>query len=349
MALMVKNILAKRYGFLSPAKFYTLDETRKGLGITKERVRQLSLQALKRLRHHKVRDKLRGMHHSITAVADELLEDRLVLTPEELKTALLSRGLLNAEDDAYFLPMMHLFAGVFPGQFTYIDMKSGRIARDVTQPNIWLVKDRHVYLEILPRFCGQEQGAKKPEKILWSFEEYQEMLYEKCHILVSIQELRRIFEAHSGIAVLGDMFSTSDKSKRTFPLVSAMIKEKGALHYEEIAAYLGKNPSSTNSFLHFHPQFVLVGNGIFDLLELHPEQRDIPYPKGKRKAPVFGAVYGILREAKGRLTPEGIHRRMQERGYKWALHAVKRVLKYDEKHRIFFEEKNGRYGIKLNP
>ncbi len=264
-----------------------------------------------------------------------MLENRTVLSLAELKAELKKLDLLKEEDEPFFVPIMHLLDHIFGQHFTYVYMKNGETAPDVTRENIWLVKDLRRYLAVLPSFCKQKKRTGELEPQAWEFHAYQKMIEKKYGISISIPELKNILGAHSKLTIKENIFFYREKSK-IFVESFQLIADKGPLHFEEIAEHVGKDAERVHDLLLRAKEFILVGNSTFDLLEKHPEQRDIPWSDVRRKAHAFAPVYGFLRDAKEGLTIRALRQKMKDKGYKWSAVGINRILNDDERYRDFF-------------
>ncbi len=324
----LKIAVEMRFGFTTQGK--TLNEIGEAFEVTREGARIKIIKALNKLKL----PRLKGMRQLIIDTATEFLKDKIAINLEELKETFKQRGLLKEEDEPYLMPIIYLLDNIFGQHFTYIHAGNGEIAPNVTKKDIWLVQDHRQFQNVLPSFGEMEKDAEEPTQPLWKFTEYQKMLQEKYNILVSVQELRKIFEAHEAIIVENDIFYGKNRRGLIRYRVKEIIKKHGPLHAEKIAKLAGY--PFAKIILILDDEFVRVANSIYDLAENHPELKDVPFPKTKRRSAIFAAIYGVLRDHEDGLEIHELHEKMKAKGHKWSKGGLNWILNMDEKHKHFF-------------
>lgn len=338
-----KQVVEMRFGFASPS-FSTLEDIGKALGgFTREWGRQILAEALHQLRSPQSLALFDNTRQLIIETASRLFKERIVLGIKDLRRELNDQDQLAVGTGPFILPILFLLDHVCGDYFVYINLKNGKEmslrkkgnrVRTREEEHLGLTKDYQRYRNVLPPFC---QPGKGHGQLIWGFGEYQEMMQKRYDISISVEELRFIVGKHQRVEVDKDNFFAKSSPTMLHRIVN-IIQEKGEpIRFEKIARLLGGHQGIIHRFLYESDMFVLVGNGLYDLAENHPELKDIPYPAVRRKAYVFGIVYAILRDSDDLLSLNEIYAKMKYDypSYSWSKRAIDRILN-DSLYQNFF-------------
>jgi hypothetical protein len=358
-----KRVLKLRLGFNDSGKFYTLAGVAAKLRVSNERVRQIFNDALSQVQDSP--QDIFGMRRLIIDAATAQLEKRIVISVAELEKAVVKQRLSDTEEVKFVLPILFLSDFIFGKELDYLDLKRGEVFpplpgktwlwRKMQRDSLGLTQEPDKYYEILPRFC--REGYRKEEGGMMSanFGRYQERLEKQMGLPVSLEELRLVVGLNEQAAVAGEYFFAVKycKEEITMRRLANLIEEQGSpLHFKRLARLLGmmgeaKGWQTVHVLLQKSDLFVLVGNGIYDLAENHPELTGVPDPGYRKTSPAFGVTYVVLRDAKEKLAPHEIIKIIKENYPRFCLSesAIYRILSA-ENYQQFFREENGKWGLR---
>jgi hypothetical protein len=358
-----QRVLEMRMGFNDSARFYTLGEVARELKLTNERIRQIQNGATAQMIESS-QEIILSMRRVIIDTAVSLFERKIVVSLRDLENSLVERRLSTEEDAKFVLPVLFFSDILFCQDFEYIDLNRGRVLprvsernfiwKGVLRENIGLTREADKYLEILPPFCRAGYRKRKGDQLFYSFKEYQELL-GKLGIHVPLMELDLIVRLNAMALIEGEYFFAEKycKEEITTRRLANLIEGQGnPLHFKRLVKMLGKEGEAkawptVHTLLQKSDLFVLVGNGIYDLAENHPELMGVPDPGYRKTSPAFGITYAILRDAQKMLVPQEIIKIMEENYPRFCLSgsAIYRILTAKNYQR-FFRQENGKWGLR---
>lgn len=242
-----RDIISRRFGLFGK-KRETLEAVGKSHGITRERVRQIE------------RDGIRKIKKSVDKYSDVLLSLRNKM--EEFggvrkEDSFLEELTKDNDEKNYVVFLLN------------IDEKFSRVYESPKRYVVWVTEKEKLDKaeKIIKEICSIFEKEKK----LFSAEELKEKLEEDIDInqlLFIIETSKEIGANKKGKLGLYKWPDVNPKGIRD-KVYLALKEAKKPLHFKEIASSLGEktNPQTTHNELIKDPSFVLVGRGVYALAE----------------------------------------------------------------------------------